>query len=72
MKITNESEYVQSLERCKAIRLQLTKLRKELRELEIDIFKYQGTDRYHSDRSGNVSCERRNLEFDNLKSEKGV
>ena len=72
MKITNECEYVQSLDRCKAINEQVTNLKTELRELEIDIFKYQGTDRYHSDRSGNVSCERRNLEFDNLKSEKGA
>ena len=71
MKITNESKYAQSLDRCKAIGEQITNLRTELRELEIDIFKYQGTDRYHSDRSGNVCCERRNLEFGNLKSEKG-
>ena len=71
MKITNESKYVQALNRCKAIGKQVTNLKTELRELEIDVFKYQGTDQYYSDRSGNVCCERRNKEFDNLKSEKG-
>ena len=71
MKITNEPKYVQALNRCKAIGEQITNLKTELRELEIDLWVYQGTETYNKDRGGHVSCEMRSREFDNLKSEKG-
>ena len=70
MKITNENEYIQSLERYKAIAEKVWNLRIELRSIYDNIAEYQGTETYRKDRGGNASCEMRSREFEELKSKK--
>ena len=67
MKITNENEYIQSLERYKAIAEKVWNLRIELRSIYDNIAEYQRTETYRKDRGRNASCEMRSREFEELK-----